>query len=99
MWVADARKSGALASAALALGASTLIIPVGAAHAQADRDLRVRVGFGAQLQPAFIGADKSEWAPMPELSIKHGTKPFGFGLPRNQYSGGLGLTYTFTIRR
>lgn len=89
MWVAHAKRNGSFASAALALGASTLVFPVDAAHAQEKRDIRVRVGLGAQLQPAFIGADQTEWAPMPELSFKRGTKPFGFGAPDESFGFGL----------
>ena len=45
-----------------------------AATAQDNRDIRVRVGLGAQLQPEFVGADDTEIAPLFDLDIARGTE-------------------------
>lgn len=52
-----------------------------AAHAQDSRDIRVRVGLGAQLLPQFIGSDHSDVAPLFHINIAHGTNEFSFGAP------------------
>jgi outer membrane protein len=58
------------------------ILPAwGAAHAQDSRDIRVRVGLGAQLRPEFIGADRTSAAPLFHVNIARGTKAFSFGAP------------------
>jgi outer membrane protein len=52
-----------------------------AAAAQDGRDIRVRVGVGAQLRPEFIGADGTSVAPLFHVNIARGTKEFSFGAP------------------
>lgn len=53
-----------------------------AAAAQDDnRDIRVRVGLGAQLLPQFIGSDKHDLAPLVHVNIARGTDEFSFGSP------------------
>ena len=55
------------------------------ALAQDKEDLRVRVGVGAQLQPEFKGADDAEWAPLWDIDIARGSKPFRFEAPDDSF--------------
>lgn len=52
-----------------------------AADAQDSRDLRVRIGLGAQVLPEFIGADGRTVAPLVQVNVARGTNPFSFGAP------------------
>jgi MipA family protein len=52
-----------------------------AAGAQDSRDIRVRVGVGAQFRPEYIGADDSNLAPLVHVNIARGTHAFSFGAP------------------
>jgi len=52
-----------------------------AAHAQDSRDIRVRVGLGAQLRPEFVGADDTRVVPLFHVNIARGTNEFGFTAP------------------
>jgi outer membrane protein len=52
-----------------------------AATAQDGRDIRVRVGLGAQLRPEFIGADGTSLVPLFHVNFARGTKEFSFGAP------------------
>lgn len=70
---------------ALALGA--MLLPLTAA--KADTDYRVRVGLGAQIQPEFPGADSTEIAPYPKVSVAKGDKPFSLGAPDDSLAIGL----------
>jgi outer membrane protein len=63
-----------------------------AASAQDNRDLRVRVGLGAELRPQYPGADKDKIGPLLDVSIAHGTDPFKFKAPDD--SSGLALVST-----
>lgn len=65
----------------LLFGLAVIFPAWGAADAQENRDLRVRVGAGAQLQPKYIGADSTTVAPLFSVSIARGTNPFRFGAP------------------
>ena len=59
--------------------ASAALLPAwGAAAAQDSRDIRVRVGLGAQLQPEFIGADSTRVAPLFHVNLARGTDEFKF---------------------
>ena len=51
------------------------------AAAQDSRDIRVRVGVGAQLQPKFIGSDKTGLAPLFHINTARGSNEFRFGAP------------------
>ena len=51
------------------------------ALAQDSGTTRVRVGLGAQLQPEFIGAEDSEFAPLWDLDIARGSNQFSFEAP------------------
>jgi outer membrane protein len=64
----------------------------GAASAQDGRDLRVRVGAGAELRPQYPGADSSRIGPLISLSFAHGTDPFKFKGPDD--SSGIALVST-----
>jgi outer membrane protein len=62
--------------------ASAALLPAwGAASAQENHDLRVRLGLGAQVRPEFIGADDSSLAPLFHVNIARGTRQFSFGAP------------------
>ena len=64
----------------------------GAASAQDGRDLRVRIGAGAELRPQYPGADSSRIGPLISLSFAHGTDPFKFKGPDD--SSGIALVST-----
>jgi outer membrane protein len=49
-----------------------------AAPAQESKDIRVRVGAGAQLLPQYPGADADKLGPLFDLSFAHGNDPFKF---------------------
>lgn len=70
--------------------ASAVLLPAwGAASAQENRDIRVRVGPGVQFRPIFQGADRIEAAPWFDFGIARGTEPFKVKTP---YRGsGIGL--------
>ena len=62
--------------------ASAALLPAwSAAAAQDSRDIRVRIGLGAQLQPEFIGADAMNVAPLFHVNTAHGADEFRFGAP------------------
>ena len=83
-------KQRVIASAAIAMAAT---LPAwSAAAAQDSRDIRVRVGFGGQLRPEFIGADDTDVAPLFHINIARGTNEFGFGAPDD--SPGIALVST-----
>jgi outer membrane protein len=63
-----------------------------AAVAQDNRDLRVRVGAGAELRPQYPGADTEKIGPLFEFSLAHGTDPFKFKAPDD--SSGIALVAT-----
>lgn len=58
-----------------------------AATAQDSDDMRIRVGLGGQVKPKYVGADKSEVAPLFDLDIARGSNEFAFEAP--DYSFGL----------
>lgn len=55
------------------------------ALAQDGGDTRVRVGLGGQTRPEYIGADKNEWAPLIDFSMKRGSEPFDFEAPDDNF--------------
>jgi outer membrane protein len=62
--------------------ASAALVPAwSAAAAQDSRDIRVRVGLGAQLQPEFVGADSTNLAPLFHVNTARGNNEFKFGAP------------------
>lgn len=67
------------------LAAASLLPPWSAASAEDHRDLRVRIGAGAQVRPKFIGADRSEAAPLFRVDIARGTDPFRFKAPDDKF--------------
>lgn len=61
----------------------------GAASAQENRDIRIRIGPGIQFRPAFVGAGRTEAAPWFGLDLARGTDQFKAKTP---YRGvGIGL--------
>jgi MipA family protein len=52
-----------------------------AADAQESRDIRVRIGLGAQARPEFIGADETSVVPLFHINIARGTREFSFAAP------------------
>lgn len=72
------------------LVAVAAILPAwSAAHAQDSRDIRVRMGLGAQLRPEFIGADGTSVVPLFHVNLARGTKEFSFGAPDDSPSVAL----------
>ena len=68
----------------LLAGAAILTVSSPAA-AQDKKDLRVRVGLGAQLQPEFIGSDDSELGPLWDVDLARGADPFPFESPDDSF--------------
>jgi outer membrane protein len=64
----------------------------GPAWAQDAGNTRVRVGLGAQVKPEFVGADKSEIAPLFDLDIAKGGNDFAFEAP--DYNFGISVIST-----
>ena len=62
----------------LLIAGITLLSASTAALADHDRDLRVRVGAGANLRPPYPGADTDKLGPLLSVSFAHGTDPFKF---------------------
>jgi MipA family protein len=60
-----------------------------AASAQDGSDIRVRVGLGAQLQPEFIGADRTRVAPLFHINTARDTKEFKFTAPDDSFGIGV----------
>jgi outer membrane protein len=64
-----------------------LLFPWTAAFAQdapddsKRKDVRVRVGLGAELRPEYIGADKNEIGPLWDFDVARGSKQFKFEAP------------------
>ena len=76
--------AGMRAYAAL-LALAAIALPVSDACAQLSGTYRVRPGLGAQIRPEFPGADSTEWALYPSLSIAKGDAPFAFGAPDDSF--------------
>lgn len=55
------------------------------AMAQDGSGTRVRVGIGGQNRPAALGADRREWAPLFDFSLKRGPGHFEFGAPDDNF--------------
>ena len=62
----------------LLIAGTALLFVSSAAFADDGRDLRVRVGGGAQLRPQYPGADQDKLGPLFSVSFAHGTDPFKF---------------------
>lgn len=74
------------------------ILPAwGAAFAQDSGDVRVRVGAGAQLQPDYVGADRTRLSPLFHVNIARGSNLFGFGAPDDRPGIGVVSTHGFTF--
>lgn len=69
--------------------AAALLPAWSAALAEDGRDLRARIGTGAELRPEFPGARVDKVGPLFDLSIARGTDPFKFKAPDD--SGGVSL--------
>ena len=65
----------------LLIALSAILPAWSAAEAQDSRDIRVRVGLGAQLLPQFIGSDETDVAPLFHINTARGTHEFSFGAP------------------
>lgn len=68
------------------LGAVALIPFASAAQAQDSDDYRVRAGLGAQLRPKFLGADKTEVAPLFDIDVARGSNNFRFEAPDDGFA-------------
>jgi len=71
------------------LAAAAILPAWSPAQAQNERDIRVRVGLGAQLTPDFIGADSTQVGPLFDFETARGTNTFKAKTPYN--SSGIGL--------
>ena len=80
----------------LRLAPLALLLASSPAFAQDSNDLRVRVGLGAQLRPEFLGADDTEIAPLWDIDIARGTKPFHFEAPDDKFAIALISTDSFS---
>ena len=77
----------------LLIASAALLCPWSAAFAQdapppetaKSRDLRVRVGLGAKVQPEYIGADKLDVGPLFDLDFARGSDPFKFESPDDRF--------------
>jgi MipA family protein len=49
-------------------------------------DYRVRVGLGARIQPSFIGADDRKIAPLWDVDVAKGDRPFQFEAPDDNFA-------------
>jgi MipA family protein len=68
------------------LGAVALLaIPATPALAQDKEPRRVRVGLGAQVTPAYPGADKAQLGPFVSVDIARGNTPFAFEAPDESF--------------
>lgn len=67
--------------------ASAVLLPAwSSAWAQDDdKDLRIRVGLGAQVKPEFLGDDDSKLAPLWDIDIARGSNPFRFEAPDDSF--------------
>jgi outer membrane protein len=65
---------------------ATLLSPGGVAHAQDTKDVRVRVGAGAQVRPEFIGAKDRKIGPLFDIDIARGDKNFRFEAPDDSFA-------------
>lgn len=63
------------------VGGLVLLAASTAASAQEKRDIRVRVGLGAQLRPDYYGSDKIVAAPLWDLDVARGNDLFKFEAP------------------
>jgi outer membrane protein len=77
----------------LALGA-TCAAP---ALAEEKEDIRVRVGLGAQVRPDFVGSRERELAPLVNVSIARGDKPFQIEAPDDTFALRLLSTGKLTL--
>ena len=73
----------------LMIAGIALLSASSAVFADGDRDLRVRIGGGAQLRPQYPGADHDKVGPLFSVSFAHGTDPFKFKGPDD--SSGLAV--------
>ncbi|HEX8840173.1 MAG TPA: MipA/OmpV family protein, partial [Sphingomicrobium sp.] len=74
----------------LLIGLAAILPAWSAASAQENRDIRVRVGAGAQLRPEYVGADSTSIGPLFHVNIAKGDKPFAFGAPDDSPSIAVG---------
>jgi outer membrane protein len=63
------------------IGLAAILPAWSAANAQDSRDIRVRVGLGAQVQPEYVGADTTSVLPMFHVNIARDGHEFSFGAP------------------
>lgn len=80
---------GGLADMKKLLIAVALLPAATAAHAQDNRDLRVRVGLGGQIRPDYIGSDEHVLAPLFKVDIAHGSDEFRFKAPDDNFGFAL----------
>lgn len=78
--------------------AAVVVLPAwSAASAQDSNDIRVRVGLGAQLHPAYVGADATRVAPLFHINTARGTNEFAFAAPDDSFGIGIASTGGFSF--
>jgi MipA family protein len=65
----------------LLIGLAAVVSAASAADAQDSRDIRVRVGAGAELRPKYVGSDDTSVSPLFHVNIARGTRQFAFSAP------------------
>jgi outer membrane protein len=75
----------------------TLLPAWTAASADDGKAFRVRVGVGPQLQPAYVGADKEQVAPLFRFDLARDSHPFRFKGPDDAIGFGLISSKGFSV--
>lgn len=73
-------------AALTAVASAAILLTDAAACAQVVGTYRVRVGLGAQVEPAYPGADSTDIGIYPKFSVAKDDKPFSLGAPDDSLS-------------
>jgi outer membrane protein len=76
--------------------ALAVVLPGWSAAAHA-KDIRVRVGAGAQVQPKFIGSDERQVGPLFHINVAKAGKEFKFAAPDDSFGIGVVSKNGFVI--
>lgn len=77
------------AAAALPLLLAGWSAPAAAQDEEKKEPRRIRVGLGAQLIPAYPGADGHSLRPLVDVAVARGSRPFGFEAPDESFGPSL----------
>jgi outer membrane protein len=78
-------KSLALATTAMLFASAGPALAQDTGDGASSSDRRVRVGLGVQTRPEYIGADKNNFLPLLDFSMKRGPEPFDFEAPDDNF--------------